>query len=350
MSKKSSYRIEELAHLVEGQLVGEGNLEVSGLASLSEATKQELSFFGDERYRKQLESTRAGAILTRSHVAELIIPQILTPDPFLAMNVLLKLFHPPEEIPTGIHPLAHVSKEADIDVTATIQPFASILPGASVGPRTVIYPGSYLGRRVQIGADCVVWNNVVIGDNCILGSRVILQPGAVIGADGFGFVRRKKKFIKIQHVGVVVLEDDVEIGANATIDRGTLGQTIICRGVKLDNLVHIAHNVKVGEHTVMAAQAGISGSTIIGKRVMMGGQVGTVDHLMIGDDAILIAQSGVTGNIPTGSKVSGYPARSHRGVLKAQAEIQHLTTLRKRISALEDKFRQLGAKEIDEVE
>ena len=340
-NRKNSYRIDELAARLEGDLVGEGGVEVSGLAPLSEATSQELSFFGDERYRKELESTGAGAILTREHVEHFVIPQILTPDPFLAMNVLVELFHPPEETPTGVHPLALVSEEADIDASAAVLPFACVLAGASVGPRSVIHPGAYVGRRARVGADCILWTNVVVQEDCILGSRVIVHPGAVIGGDGFGFARRDEKFIKIRHVGVVILEDDVEVGANAAIDRGTLGRTVIGKGVKLDNLVHIGHNVRVGEDTVMAAQVGISGSTVIGKRVMMGGQVGATDHLTIGDDALFIAQSGVIGDIPAGSKVSGYPARSHREVLKAQAEMQHLTQLRRRVKALEEEIRTL---------
>jgi UDP-3-O-[3-hydroxymyristoyl] glucosamine N-acyltransferase len=187
----------------------------------------------------------------------------------------------------------------------------------------------------------LIWPNVVIRERAVIGSRVILHPGAVIGADGFGYAKREGRYIKVRHVGIVVIEDDVEIGANATVDRGTMGQTWIKRGVKLDNLVHIAHNVEVGEDTVMAAQCGISGSTVIGNRVMMGGQVGMVDHLHIGDEALLIAQSGVIGDIPSRAKVSGYPARSHREVLRAQAEMRGLGRLRDRVKELEKQIARL---------
>jgi UDP-3-O-[3-hydroxymyristoyl] glucosamine N-acyltransferase len=220
-------------------------------------------------------------------------------------------------------------------------PFAYIGEGSSIGERTTIHPGVQIEADVQLGEDCLIWPNVVIRQGSRIGSRVIIHPGAVIGADGFGYARRDSKFIKLRHVGIVVIEDDVEIGANATVDRGTIGRTLIRRGVKLDNLVHIAHNVQVGEDSVMAAQTGISGSTVIGNRVMMGGQVGLVDHLKIGDDAVFIAQSGVIGDIPPHAKVSGYPARPHRDVLRAQAELRSLGRLRKKVKELEKKLSQL---------
>jgi UDP-3-O-[3-hydroxymyristoyl] glucosamine N-acyltransferase len=220
-------------------------------------------------------------------------------------------------------------------------PFAYVGKDTTIGARTTIHPGVKIGAGVRLGEDCLIWPNVVIREGAIIGSRVIVHPGAVIGADGFGYAKREGRYIKVRHVGIVVIEDDVEIGANATVDRGTLGRTWIKRGVKLDNLVHIAHNVEVGEDTVMAAQCGISGSTVIGNRVMMGGQVGLVDHLQIGDEALFIAQSGVIGNIPPRAKVSGYPARSHREVLRAHAAMRGLDRLRDKVRSLEKKVSEL---------
>jgi len=244
----------------------------------------------------------------------------------------------------AIHPLAHVSDSARLEKNVAVLPFAYIGDGAVVGAGTVIHSGVYLGANAELGEDCTLWPNAIVREGCRLGRRVILQPGCVIGGDGFGFARRDGKFIKVRHVGTVHIEDDVEIGANATIDRATLGKTVIRRGVKLDNLVHVAHNVDIGEDSAMAAQAGVSGSTVIGKRVLMGGQVGMVDHLAIGDDAVLIAQSGVIGNIAEGATVSGYPARPHKEVLKSTAELRSLSQLRKKVRELEEQVRALQEK------
>ena len=292
MTSKRTLRIDTLAAELSGELVGDGTAELSGLSSLADAGPSDITFYSDLRYRKMLASTRAGALITKEPVAELDIPQIVHPDPFFAFMELVNVFFPEPAADPGIHPLASVSDSADVAADATVMPFASIGAGATVGSGTVIHPGVYVGAGVTVGESCTLWPNVVVREGCRIGSRVILQPGCVIGGDGFGFARRDGKFLKVRHVGTVEIEDDVEIGANAAIDRGTLGKTVIRRGVKIDNLVHVAHNVEVGEDSAMAAQSGVSGSTVIGKRVLMGGQVGMVDHLTIGDDAILIAQSG----------------------------------------------------------
>ena len=222
-----------------------------------------------------------------------------------------------------------------------MMPLAHIAEDATIAAGTIIHPGVYVGREARIGEDCTLWPNVVVRERCKIGNRVVVHPGAVIGADGLGFARRDGKFIKIRHVGTVTVEDDVEIGANATIDRGTLGTTRLRRGVKLDNLVHIAHNVDVGEDSAMAAQAAIAGSTVIGQRVLLGGQVGVGDHLQIGDDAVVVGQSGVVSNIPAESMVSGMPARPHREVLKSTAELRGLERLKKKIRALENRVHHL---------
>ena len=343
MSSRRSFRVDELARQVEGDLIGDGSIEVSGVASLSEAGPKDLSFFADTRYAAALTKTRAGALLTAKRVPQLQVPQILLPDPVLAMNQLIDLFHPPHQLvpPAGVDPRARVADSAHLGDGASIGPFVLVGDKASIGARTIVLSGVYIGAGVHLGDDVVIWPNVVIREGSLLGSRVTIHPGAVIGADGFGFARRNERFIKLRHVGIVVIEDDVEIGANATIDRANFGRTLIRRGVRIDNLVHIGHNVEIGEDTAMAAQCGVSGSTTIGKRVMMGGQVGMVDHLKVGDDAIFIAQSGVIGDVPAGAKVSGYPARPHREVLRAQAEMRALPRLKAKIRALEQKLGRL---------
>lgn len=342
MSSGQSFDIETLAQRLGARLVGDGSTFITGLASLGEAGPSDVSLFADERYRADLASTRAGALVTREPIEEISIPQLIHPDPFLALIVLVEMFYPRSRPPAGVHALASVSPGAHLAKDVAVLPFATIEEGVSVGARSVVHPGVFLGKHVSIGEDCVLWPNVVIRERCRIGDRVILHPGAVVGADGFGFARRDGKFLKIRHVGTVVIEDDVEIGANATIDRGTLGRTLIGSGVKIDNLVHIAHNVEIGRDSAMAAQVGISGSTVVGERVLMGGQVGLVDHLTVGDDAVLIAQSGVIGNVPEKAVVSGYPARPHREVLRTVAELRGLAQLRKQIRALENQVRALS--------
>jgi UDP-3-O-[3-hydroxymyristoyl] glucosamine N-acyltransferase len=253
----------------------------------------------------------------------------------LALVTLVDLFHPPSAPAAGVHRLAQVSGSAHLAEDVSVGPFVFVGERVRIGRGTVLHPGVYLGDDVTVGEDGVIWTNAVIREGCRLGDRVLIHPGAVLGADGFGFARREGRFLKIRHVGIVVIEDDVEIGANATIDRGTLGTTTVRRGVKIDNLVHIAHNVEVGEDSAMAAQVGISGSTLVGRRVLMGGQVGMVDHLTIGDDAVLVAQSGVIGNVPPGAMLSGYPARPHREVLKTTAALRGLEKIKKRLRELE---------------
>lgn len=343
MTRRRSFRVDELAKQAGGNLIGDGSVEVDGIASLDDAGPTDLSFFASEKYSDALKNTRAGALVTASKVKSLEIPQIVVPDPFLGINGLVDLFHPPDRAkpPSGIDPQAKVANSAQIGEGASIGPFVFVGEGASIGARAVVHAGCYIGTDVRLGDDVVLWPNVVIREDSLIGSRVTIHAGAVVGADGFGFARRKGSFIKLRHVGIVQIEDDVEIGANATIDRANFGRTLIRSGVRLDNLVHIGHNVEIGQDTAMAAQCGVSGSTVIGKRVMMGGQVGVVDHLNVGDDSILIAQSGVIGDIPAGAKVSGYPARPHREFLRAQAERKGLARIRARLRAIEEKIGRL---------
>jgi UDP-3-O-[3-hydroxymyristoyl] glucosamine N-acyltransferase len=339
-----SMRLDHLAERLGGTVIGDGSVVVSGIAPLADAGPGDLSLYVDPRYRHALRSTKAGALVTREPADEARVPQIVHPHPFVALAALVDLFHPVSPAKAGVDPRASVSPSARIAPDATVHAFACIGEKASVGARSVLHSGVFLGEGAFVGEDCVLWPHVVLRERVRLGNRVTIHAGAVLGADGFGFARKDGKFVKIRHVGIVLVEDDVEIGANATIDRGTLGRTLIRRGVKIDNLVHIAHNVEIGEDSAMAAQVGISGSTVIGKRVLMGGQVGLVDHLTVGNDAVLIAQSGVIGNVPEGATLSGYPARDHREVLKAAAEVRGLDRLKARVLKLEEEVRELREK------
>lgn len=343
MSLTASFDVARIAERVSGRLYGDGSVVISGVASLRDAGPEELSLYVDPRFRRELASTRAGALLTREEIQGLRLPQIVHPDPFLALAALIDLFHPRSALKPGVDELARVSPTARLGDSVSVHAFARVSEGVSIGARSIVHGGVFLGENVTLGEDCVLWTNVVVREGCRIGNRVLIHPGAVLGSDGFGFARREAKFVKIRHVGSVVVEDDVEIGANAAIDRGTLGVTRLRRGVKIDNLVHIAHNVDVGEDSAMAAQVGISGSTVIGKGVLMGGQAGLVDHITIGDGAVLIAQSGVISDVKPGETVSGYPARPHRELLRETAELRSLTRLKKRVRELEEEVRALKA-------
>jgi UDP-3-O-[3-hydroxymyristoyl] glucosamine N-acyltransferase len=233
---------------------------------------------------------------------------------------------------------AQVSREASVGRDAAIYSNVFIEAGAKIGDRTVLYPGVYVGKGSSIGADCIIYPNAVIRENVRIGDRVILHGGVVIGADGFGYATDAGKRFKIPQIGGVVIEDDVEIGANSTVDRGTLGDTVIGRGTKIDNLVQIGHNVLVGEDSIMVAQVGVSGSTEVGRRVVIGGQTGLVGHIKLGDGVQIGAKSGVMNDVPPGQVYSGSPAVAHTEWLKMQAALRKLPEFRKKILELEKKL------------
>src|ERR1043165_6085085 len=296
------FTVKELAALSGGELVGDPTLKINGAASLSEATPGEISFFTDRKYIGLLRKTRASAIFVPPDFAEPIsATQIRVSSPAKAFEeVLLKFAPEPITFPPGIHPTAVIDPSAQLGRGVSIQPLAVIDAGARIGDGTIIGAGSYIGHETVIGSGCHIYSNVTIRERSQIGSRVIIHSGAVIGADGFGFEMVDGRQQKIQQIGIVQIDDDVEIGANTTIDRARFGRTWIQQGVKIDNLVQIAHNVVIGRNSVIVAQSGVSGSTRVGERVMMGGQVGIVGHLEIAEGTMVAAQRGITKNWPGG--------------------------------------------------
>ncbi len=337
---------QELAVMVGGTLEGDPVLLISGVAGLREAEPGQVAFLEHPRYASLLPETRASLVLVAPGVA--VPPKlnvIRVAHPSVAFGRIVALISPPPiTYPPGIHLRALVDPAAHVAEGCSIGPFAVLEAGATVGARTVIGAGCYVGHEARLGEDCLLHPNVSVRDRCVLGHRVILHCGAVIGSDGFGYDFVENRYRKIPQVGFVQLDDDVEIGANATVDRGRFGRTWIKQGVKIDNLVQIAHNVIVGEHTVIVAQAGISGSTIIGKLVRIAGQAGTVGHITIGDGATLGAQSGVNHDVPKGQFVFGYPAQEHREAMRSHASIRRLPHLVEKVRKLEQQVEALQSR------
>jgi UDP-3-O-[3-hydroxymyristoyl] glucosamine N-acyltransferase len=331
--------LQEIAELCDGELNGDPAGEITGVASLDEAVEGEIAFYNNPKYMPRLRSTRASAVFVPTDFSEKTsAAQIRVGDPSKAFEqVVLKLAPKPVTFPAGIHSTAIVDPSAKIGARVSLQPYVVIEANVSIGDETVIGAGSYLGHETKIGSGCLIYPNVTIRERTIVGSRVIIHSGAVVGADGFGFEFKDGRQRKIPQIGIVQIDDNVEIGANTTIDRARFGRTWIQEGVKIDNLVQIAHNVVIGKHTVIAAQAGISGSVRIGERVSMAGQVGITGHATIGDGAMIVAQSGVSKNIP-GGVWFGYPAVPIEDARKQFAWIHRLGKLFERVKALEKKL------------
>ncbi len=336
---------QEIADLVSGRLLGPGDKQISGVAALDEATDTDLSFLGNARYRDQVLPSRAAVVILPEDFAE-EPPKgrawILCPDPSAAFSKVVDHFAPaPITYPPGRHPQSAIDPTAVVADSAHIGPFAVIEAGAVIGPRTVIGAGVYVGAETHIGQDCLIYPNVTIRERCLLADRIIIHSGTTIGSDGFGFIPGKDGHTKIPQVGIVQIDDDVEIGAQVGIDRARFGRTWIKRGAKIDNLVMIAHNVVVGEMDFIVGQAGVAGSTQLGKGVIVAGQVGIAGHLHIGDGAVLMAQAGVTKDVPSGATVVGFPAAEHRQFARSQASINQIPALKKSLRELQQEVERL---------
>ena len=331
--------LQEVAAMCGGELIGDPALQITGAASLSEATPGEISFFANRKYIGLLRKTRASAIFVPPDFSEPINgAQVRVSNPTKAFEqVVLKFAPKPVTVAPGIHPSAVIEPTAQLGKRVSVQPLAIIEAGAKIGDDTIIGAGSYVGHETVIGAACLIYPRVTIRERSRIGSHVIIHSGAVIGADGFGFEMVAGRQQKIQQHGIVQIDDDVEIGANTTVDRARFGRTWIQRGVKIDNLVQIAHNVVIGENSVIVAQTGISGSTRVGERVTMAGQVGIVGHVEIADGTIIAAQSGVSKSLP-GGVWFGYPAVPFEQAKQQIAWIHRLGKLFARVKAIEKKL------------
>jgi len=335
----SARSLAEIAELVGGKLEGEATLKISGISDLQGAGPGDLSFFAHPRYEAAARQTQAAALLVGPQAPkDLGKARIRVANPSAAFTRVAMLFAPPEPPRLlGAHPSAVVDPKAKIGRGVGIGPHVVIEAGAVVGEETQIAAGSYVGRDVAIGARCMLHPRVYVGDRCRIGNRVVLHAGAVVGADGFGYEMKDGKHQKVPQLGYVQIDDDAEIGANTTIDRGRFARTHIGEGVKIDNLVMIAHNCVVGPHTVIVAQSGLSGSTTTGHHVTIAGHVGTVGHIHIGSGAILTAKSGVTKDVPEGQTWRGAPARPIKEQMEMEAYIQQLPQWARRLKAIEGK-------------
>lgn len=308
--ERKALTLDEISVLTKSKLIGDPQHVITNVADLDHASPKDASFLSNPRYRQNMVKSKAGVIFVSQHLDD-GRNYLITDDPSKAFQQLVDTFFPPKKFPSafiGIHPTATIHPSAQIASGVSIGPNAVIDEGVKIGENTFIFAGVYIGCYSEIGSQCLLYPHVVIRENCILGNRVIIQPGAIIGSCGFGYITNSLgHHVKLNQVGNVIIEDDVEIGANTTIDRSRFKSTIIGRGSKIDNLVQIAHGVELGTDNMIVAQVGISGSTTTGKHVVLGGQVGVVGHVHLDDLVMVAAQSGVSKSLPEG-KYSGTPA------------------------------------------
>jgi UDP-3-O-[3-hydroxymyristoyl] glucosamine N-acyltransferase len=344
----NTLKLHEIAQRLDCRLDGDGELEIVRVAGIQQAQPGDLTFVANARYLPQLASTRASAVILGGSSNGSITARcavLHTDDPYSAFARAVSLFAPAGAPPIGIDPLAFVAADATVAADASVGPFVTIGAGASVGARTIVYPAVVIGPGTRIGDDCVVRSQVSIRERVVIGNRVTLHDGVVVGSDGFGFARQKDgTHLKIPQSADVVIEDDVEIGANSTIDRPAVGETRIGAGTKIDNLVHVAHGVAIGRRVLLAAQIGIAGSTTVDDDVMMAGQTGVTGHVRVGAGARIGAKSAVLQSVDAGAFVTGHPAIPHSAWRKASMLFRRLPSFRKRIDAVEQRIADLEEK------
>ncbi len=340
-SAQTPVTLRQIHRLVGGELIGSPEATVTGVASLDQAGPKDLAFLASERFQKTAQATVVGALLVKRRLPDVGSPQVVVDNPAYAFARVAQEFFVRPPRPRGISSGLVRGDGCSMGPDVSIWPGVTLGDRVTIGARVTLYPGVFVGDDSAIGDDTVLYPNVVVREGCRLGARVIVHSGTVIGSDGFGYVQHEGRHQKIPQLGGVIIEDDVELGANVTVDRATFGHTVIKRGAKVDNLVQIAHNVVVGEHNILVAQVGIAGSTTLGRYVMVGGQAGLADHLQIGDHVMIAAKSGVTRSLEPNQVVSGAPVMPHATFLKAQAVIPQLPELRQRIRELEERLANL---------
>jgi UDP-3-O-[3-hydroxymyristoyl] glucosamine N-acyltransferase len=337
-------KLKELADMLGAELTGPAEVDVRGAAGIHEAGEGQITFIAGRKELKDLELSHASAAIVPLDTPALPLPLLRLKNPRLAFARTLELFYVKPYQASGISEKAAIGANVVIGADPSIHPFVVLADDVKIGERVTVYPGVSIGKGSVVDDDSVIHANASIRENVRIGKRVIVQSGAVIGGDGFGFVADNGRHFKIPHVGGVIIEDDVEIGANSTIDRATLGNTVVKRGTKIDNLVQIAHNVTVGEHCLLVAQVGISGSCTIGNWVALGGQVGVADHVIIGDRAMASGQAGIIKDIEPAQVVGGTYAMPQRDWLKVQSVLPKLPELKKLVAELEKQMNELKEK------
>ncbi|MCK9430381.1 MAG: UDP-3-O-(3-hydroxymyristoyl)glucosamine N-acyltransferase [Candidatus Omnitrophica bacterium] len=337
--------LNEIAKLIDGKVVGNGDILITGVSGIKEAAEGDITFLANPKYGPLMDKTRAAAIITSAEAQKTSKPVILTENPSLAFAKIISMFMPDDAgHPQGIDYTVVMGKNVTLGKDVAIGAYVVIGDNVTIGDNAIIYAGCFIGHHTKIGNNSLIYPHVSIRERISIGSRVIIHSGTVIGSDGFGFATIKGSHHKIPQVGTVEIADDGEIGANVTIDRARFDKTVIGRGTKIDNLVQIAHNVVIGENSLIVAQVGISGSTILGNNVTLAGQAGLVGHITIGDNAIVTAQSGVAKSVPADTMVSGYPARPFMTTQRVNASLQNLPKLFELVKELKKKVEELEAR------
>jgi UDP-3-O-[3-hydroxymyristoyl] glucosamine N-acyltransferase len=340
-------KLSEIADRLECRLEGDGDVEIRRVAGIERAGPGDLTFLVHQRFASKFAKTRASAIIVGADVPPRAAPAALlrTDQPHVAFARAVALLMPAAPPAKGVDKASAIAPDVTLGPDVSIGPFVTIGPGASIGARTVIYPNVVVGAGARVGEDCILHSQVSICDRVVLGHRVVVQDGSVVGSEGFGFARQPDgTHLKIPQRADIVIEDDVEIGANTTIDRPAIGETRIGAGTKIDNLVQVGHGVTIGRRVLLAAQVGIAGSCVIGDDTVLAGQVGVANHVRLGKGVTATAQTGIPNSVDDGGFVSGYPAIPHHDWLKSSAVVRQLPALRKRVAFLEQRLAELEEK------
>jgi UDP-3-O-[3-hydroxymyristoyl] glucosamine N-acyltransferase len=341
-SRPTAVSLSEIAGAVGGRLIGDGDVMIAGVSNLEEARAGDLAYVDGDRFVEAALASQASAFVVGRPVPEVSRPQLVVADVRYAFVGVVERFFAPRPAPRGI--ATPVVRGADVEIgpDVSIGPFVTLGDRVRIGARVRLYPGVFVGDDVEIGDDSVLYPNVTVREGSVIGRRVVIHSGAAIGSDGFGYIEHEGRHHKIPQLGRVVIEDDVELGANVTVDRATFGRTLIGRGTKVDNLVQIGHNVTIGHDSILVAQVGVAGSTRLGSHVVVGGQAGLADHLDIGDGAMIAARSGVMRDVPAGQTVSGTPALAHDVSLRMHGLMLRLPELRRQLRELVEQVRALA--------